>query len=157
MNLSFSVAEPDRVRRHTKPDVQNRIDSAIQQSIRYHAAQSEEVISARIRELDEEWDVERVLQTNAASLALTTALLGVTVNKKALLLTCGILGFLLQHAVSGWCPPLPLLRRLGVRTRSEIDREKYALKALRGDFRDLPERPSQAEGIAREVLRTVSA
>ena len=26
------------------------------------------------------------------------------------------------------------LRRLGVRTREEIDRERYALKALAGDF-----------------------
>jgi hypothetical protein len=33
----------------------------------------------------------------------------------------------LQHAMQGWCPPVPLLRRLGIRTRNEIDREKYAL------------------------------
>ena len=43
-------------------------------------------------------------------------------------------GFLLQHALSGWCPPVTLLRRLGFRTAGEIHREKYALKALRGDF-----------------------
>jgi len=35
--------------------------------------------------------------------------------------------FLLQHGMQGWCPPLPILRRLGVRTRGEIDREKYEL------------------------------
>ena len=29
---------------------------------------------------------------------------------------------------------MPLLRRLGIRTREEIDRERYALKALAGDF-----------------------
>ena len=43
-------------------------------------------------------------------------------------------GFLLQHALQGWCPPVPVFRRLGVRTTAEIDRERYALKALRGDF-----------------------
>src|SRR5438874_9255842 len=32
------------------------------------------------------------------------------------------------------CPPVPVLRRKGVRTRREIDAERYALKALRGDF-----------------------
>lgn len=32
---------------------------------------------------------------------------------------------------------MPVLRRLGVRTREEIDREKYALKALRGDFAEV--------------------
>ena len=40
-----------------------------------------------------------------------------------------------QNPVQGWCPPVPVFRRLGVRTREEIDRERYALKALRGDFR----------------------
>ena len=30
--------------------------------------------------------------------------------------------------------PVPVLRRLGVRTREEIDRELYALKALVGNF-----------------------
>jgi hypothetical protein len=33
---------------------------------------------------------------------------------------------------------VPLFRRLGFRTASEIDEERYALKALRGDFADLP-------------------
>ncbi len=47
-------------------------------------------------------------------------------------------GFLLQHAVQGWCPPLPIFRRHGVRTQTEIDYERYALKALRGGFRQLP-------------------
>jgi hypothetical protein len=32
---------------------------------------------------------------------------------------------------------VPLLRRAGVRTREEIDREKFALKFLRGDFDDV--------------------
>jgi hypothetical protein len=32
---------------------------------------------------------------------------------------------------------VPILRRKGVRTRREIDEEKYALKALRGDFSKL--------------------
>jgi hypothetical protein len=48
-----------------------------------------------------------------------------------------VLPFLLQHAVQGWCPPVPLFRRLGVRTREEIEREKFALKALRGDFEEI--------------------
>jgi hypothetical protein len=48
------------------------------------------------------------------------------------------LAFLVQHAVQGWCPPLVVLRRRGVRTRREIEEERYALKALRGDFSGLP-------------------
>jgi hypothetical protein len=33
---------------------------------------------------------------------------------------------------------LPLFRRMAVRTRREINKEKYALKALHGDFEDVP-------------------
>ena len=44
------------------------------------------------------------------------------------------MSFLAQHSVQGWCPPMPLFRKMGVRTRQEIEREKYALKVLRGDF-----------------------
>jgi hypothetical protein len=43
----------------------------------------------------------------------------------------------LAHAVSGWYPLMPLFRRLGIRTAREIERERYALKALRGDFRGM--------------------
>ena len=45
-----------------------------------------------------------------------------------------VTAFLFQHAVQGWCPPVPILRRMGFRTADEINRERYALKALRGDF-----------------------
>lgn len=48
-------------------------------------------------------------------------------NKKWFLLPGVVLPFLLQHGLQGWCPPLAVFRRLGVRTRGEIDQEKYAL------------------------------
>jgi hypothetical protein len=60
-----------------------------------------------------------------------------TRSRKWLILPSIVLPFLFQHAMQGWCPPVPLFRRLGVRTREEIDREKYALKALRGDFEEI--------------------
>ena len=49
----------------------------------------------------------------------------------------GVGAFLLQHALQGWCPPLPLLRQLGVRTAEEINEERTALKTIRGDFYDV--------------------
>jgi hypothetical protein len=47
---------------------------------------------------------------------------------------------------------------LGIRTRSELDREKFALKALRGDFKsiDLPERRSETKGPSK-ALEAVNA
>jgi hypothetical protein len=41
---------------------------------------------------------------------------------------------MLQHALQGWCPPLPFIRKRGVRTADEINAEKTALKLMRGDF-----------------------
>jgi hypothetical protein len=56
-----------------------------------------------------------------------------------------VLSFLPLHAIEGWCPPVPILRRLGIRTREEIDRERYALKALAGDFAGISKKPSRVE------------
>lgn len=61
-----------------------------------------------------------------------------------------VAGLHLQHALRGWCPPLPVLRRLGFRTRAEIDRERYALKVVRDDLDALaPERRARADGAAK--------
>lgn len=75
-----------------------------------------------------------MLESNAATLALIGLVLGVTRDRRWLLVPGIVLPFLLQHALQGWCPPIEIIRRLGVRTRREIDRERVALKALRGDF-----------------------
>ena len=64
---------------------------------------------------------------------------GALVDRRLFVLPALVAGFLLQHAVQGWCPPVPLFRRLGFRTQPEIEQERYALKALRGDFRGVSE------------------
>ena len=119
----------DRVRRSTDVELNRRIDRQTGANIKSYVSLGQEAMLRRIGALDREWDVERVLEVNASTLALSGLVLGVTVNKKWLLVPGVVLSFLLQHGLQGWCPPLPLLRRLGIRTRGEIDREKYALKA----------------------------
>lgn len=117
----------DRVRRSTSDEVNAEIDRKTERNIAQFSILGEEGIKRRIEALDAEWDVERVLEVNASTLALSGVALGALVNKKWLWLSAGVLGFLLQHGIQGWCPPLPVLRRMGIRTRGEIDREKYAL------------------------------
>ena len=56
-----------------------------------------------------------------------------------------LLGAMLAHTLVGQCPSLPLYRRLGVRTREEIDWERYALKVLRGDFAGFEGRGSDVD------------
>jgi hypothetical protein len=94
-----------------------------------------EAISDRLLTLDAEWDIERYIETVAPSITLAGMTLGLTTNRKWFVLPFVVQGFLLQHAVQGWCPPLPILRRLGIRTANEIDEERNALKAARGDYR----------------------
>jgi len=133
LHAETATESADRVRRSTANAVNEKIDRQTDSNIALHAKRSRESIDQRIEELDREWDVERVLEVNASTLALTGLVLGVTVNRKWLALPAVVLSFLFQHGVQGWCPPLPLLRRLGIRTRGEIDREKYALKASLAD------------------------
>ena len=126
--------ESDRVRAHTAQELNQKLDDQAAQRIQQYTRRSPDDMDRRIAELDREWDIERLLEMNASALAFTGLVLGIARNKKWLLLPGVVLPFLFQHAVQGWCPPLPILRRLGVRSREEIDREKFALKALRGDF-----------------------
>ena len=121
-----------RVPRHS-PDTANR---RIRDAIRRGAARARRAGPAerreRLRELDREWDIERVLEANAATVGLLGLGLGVFAHRRLLILPALVLGFLLQHAIQGWCPPVPLFRRLGVRTSDEIDEERAAWAGRRG-------------------------
>lgn len=128
-----AAVEHDRVRSHTAPDVLRQIDEQTRENVRRYAEADNATIERRIEELEKEWDIERVLELNAAVLGLSGVLAGVR-NRRVLALPVGVLGFLIQHAVQGWCPPIALFRRMRIRTRREIDAEKQALRVLRGDF-----------------------
>jgi len=121
-----------RIMENTSEYINERLNREIEVRV-FYLAQNPDQIDARLDELDEEWDIERLLQTQAAGLSLFGILMA-SHNRKWLLLPFAVAGFLLQHALQGWCPPVPILRRLGVRTTREINIERYALKALRGDF-----------------------
>jgi hypothetical protein len=114
--------------RNTDASINRRIDDQLENAIRYYSVHLED-IDSRLKELDEEWDVERMIEANASTLALAGTVLGITVDKRFLALPMITTAFLLQHAIQGWCPPIPILRRLGFRTADEINRERYALKA----------------------------
>jgi hypothetical protein len=121
-----------RVPESTAEDVNERIRRETEARIAYFAEHQEE-IPRRLAELDDEWDIERAIEANASALAFVGLALG-TANRRWLILPTIVSGFLFQHAIQGWCPPVPVLRRLGFRTAREIEQERYALRALRGDF-----------------------
>jgi hypothetical protein len=132
--VNLDQSRPDRVRAHSDQQQNQRIDATTQQCLERYATAERDAITRHIGELDREWDVERYLQMNAGLVSLSGVLLGALVDRRFLALPAAVFGFFCQHATQGWCPPLPVFRRMGVRTRREINQEKYALKALRGDF-----------------------
>jgi hypothetical protein len=147
-------ATTNRVAAHTPMAINERIRCRTEDNIAYFAEHPEE-IDERLDELDREWDVERVLETNASALALTGVILGATTDRRFLIVPAAVTAFLLQHALQGWCPPIPILRRLGVRTASEIAEERYALKHLRGDFAELASASATSAARARDVMAAV--
>ena len=145
-----------RVEQNSDPAINEAIRERTDAEVVRLEGASDEEIAQRLRELDREWDIERTLQANASVLAMTGVLLGAKVNRWFLLLPAAVFSFLGNHALQGWCPPIPLFRRMGVRTQREIERERYALKALRGDFDTVPPAGSAAEGErVRAVLRAI--
>ncbi len=117
----------DHVRENTNEHVNAGIDKVTEENIRFYKEQSREVILKRIEELDREWDIERTLELNASIIAFTGVALGARYSKLWLTLPLVVTAFLAQHVIQGWCPPLAIFRRMNIRTRKEIDREKYAL------------------------------
>jgi hypothetical protein len=157
MDSAIADQELNRARANTSPEILAKIEAQIARNIRFYAAQPRDVIAERIEELETEWSLERWLEVNVATIGLSTLLLALTKTKTWGLLTCLGLGFFLVHSLQGFDPPLPWLRRIGVRTRGEIDRELYALKALIGSFPSASlDSPADVDQRGEAALRAVN-
>jgi hypothetical protein len=142
-------ATDERVPRHTRAAVNTRIQGRTLHDVSRFLGADPVFIDERIQQLQREWDIERTLEANAATVGLAGLALGVAVDRRFLLLPALVSAFLLQHALQGWCPPLPVLRRLGIRTSREIHDEILALRILRGDFLERVDTPERALASAR--------
>lgn len=127
----------DRVRAHSPGGINRRIDATIEGTVAQLSRQGRDAIVKRLTELDREWDLDRALIAAYAVFGGATYLGGLAryakrrpfaPRRKGLLFLVGAqIGFLMVHATAGWCPPVPLLRRLGFRTKTEIEAERFAL------------------------------
>lgn len=129
--------EPDRVRRLTFKRDQDRIDERTLDALRVASNQGVMGLTRRLEELDREWSVDRALMIGAGSFVWLGLVMGTAVKRRLYLISAIAGGVLFAFALLGWAPPVLILRRLGFRTRGEIDSERMALKALRGDFESL--------------------
>jgi hypothetical protein len=122
----------DRIREHTRESVNKRIDRQTLGALADSVGSSDEIV-ARLRELDREWNVDRALMLNFSVLGALTGGMAMRCLARtgrfggwgALFATQ--LAFLAFHAIRGWCPPLPVFRRLGFRTAEEIAAEREVL------------------------------
>jgi len=132
----------DRDRRYTAAEVLRRIDDDTAARLEACASAGPALIGERLDELEREWDTDRAIEAEASLVGLAGLALGVLVRPAFLAIPAAVGAAVLAHAASGWYPLLPLFRRLGIRTAREIERERYALKALRGDFHGMkPDAP----------------
>jgi hypothetical protein len=143
--------EKDRVRNASSEEVNLKVEQDILKNLVFYK-QNPDQIPHRLTQLEEEPDIEKAFETNASALSLTGVVFGLLFGKKWLLVPAVVTGFLLQHALQGWCPPLVVFRKMGFRTRKEIETEKHALKLLHGDYDAIS---SGEENNPEETLETV--
>lgn len=129
-----------RVEENTEERINARIARDMHVRVALYRSAPAAEVQRRVEELDREWDIERTLEANAAGVTILALVLGKTVNRRWYALPAVVAGFLMQHAVQGWCPPLPVFRRLGIRTSREINEERDALRQMLRE-RGRPARP----------------
>lgn len=140
----------DRVSQNTADHVNQNILRGMEKRIAHYMRQPAD-IPKRLRELEYEWDIERVLEVWSATLGLVGVALARRFDRRWIALPAVVSSFMFLHGTKGWCPPVPVLRRLGVRTAREIESERTALKALRGDFEGATREDVSAQGLLRKA------
>lgn len=139
-----------RVHLNSGEKLNQTVERRIMESVARHAQGHPQTLERRLAELDQEWDTDRLMETSSAVVILGG--LGLALLSPWWLLLSGTTAlFLLSHGLFGWDPLLPLYRTWGFRTSTEIDQERFALKAVRGDFQKLTgfTTPEDRDAIAR--------
>lgn len=113
-------------------------------NIRFYGSLGREGIDERIRALEDEWDVERAVLVGLSGAGAAGLIIGLLGSRVWRLLAWIALPLLFLFAQDKWKPSNGILKTLGLRSRKDILEEKYALKALRGDFRDVATEPEDA-------------
>ncbi|HEX8433938.1 hypothetical protein [Archangium sp.] len=135
---SWNRMSSDAVRTHTSDGVNRRIDDRVEGCVRHMAEQDRAAITQYLDKLEREWDLNRMVTVAASAVSVLGLVLGARDGKAWRVVSGVAAGLLLQHGLLGFGPLAEVVRVLGVRTRKEIDLEKFALKALRGDFERIP-------------------
>jgi len=122
---------------HNSPPTNVRINR-LEESLACVVEAGHEAIDKRLRQIDSEWSVGRMVKATTGVMILGGLGLSVLVSPWfAIIPTLGGL-MLAQSLVSSKNWLGQMFSGMGFRTSCEIDHERMALKAIRGDFRHLP-------------------
>ena len=105
-----------------------RLDEALRERFD-RAAESPRYARKRLRRLDREWDIDRAILIPFAMMGLAGLVLARRGNRAFRFPLRAQVLFVLGYAAVGWCPPAAVLRRLGFRTRQEIESERLGMLA----------------------------
>ena len=112
-------ATSTRVSEHTSPHSNER--SIARSTKRGHLLERWSCFDHhRLAELENEWDMERTLQTNFAVVTMIGIALTALVDRRCSFFRRGS-RFHGSALVTGMVPPVPIFRRQGFRTTNEID------------------------------------
>ncbi|MGZ3787891.1 MAG: hypothetical protein ACXVLQ_05175 [Bacteriovorax sp.] len=131
-SISFHHNPHDRIRSNSPKILNKKIDQRTESLLQQTINDGPIAIHQRLNALDREWDIDRAIILFFSGMALLQLAMMANKNSKkqfwAPLLQAP---FLFLYASLGWSPPVPLLRKLGFRTRFEIEEEReILLKAL---------------------------
>ena len=84
-----------------------------------------------------ELEVERAIEANAIAIVIAGVLMGPIVPTLWRFFPASVGLFLFQNAAKGWCLPIVVVRRMGIRTIYGIENEGQVVKVRGGDFANL--------------------
>lgn len=113
-------------------------DLTLEQRLACLADAGPQAITDRLNEIEKEWSAGRVTKATIGITIILGLVLAVLAGPWWLLLPAFGGLFLMQYLFTRVSWLGAMFRELGFRSGADIDHEKFALKALRGDFRQLP-------------------
>jgi hypothetical protein len=128
---------------------------SVKDSVRFYGSLGPQAVADRLKALEDEPDLETVATLGLAGTGVLALIFGIMGSRLWRLLAWAALPLIFAHARGRLAAPGEFLKTLGLRSRREIEEEKYALKALRGDFRDIGEARPDGAGDPADALAAV--
>src|SRR5689334_10836056 len=110
----------DRVRAHASKKANAHLDRKTEANLQ-RASKEPEFAARRMAELEREWDLDRAICLAFAGMRAAALVLGLRRDRRWRYPLAAQVGSLILYASLGWSPQAFVLRRIGFRTKQEID------------------------------------